>query len=66
MKVPRSAVIFTEVIDVSSTSAMDVPVIANAVSSFTAEGVGSVFTGLSLTAANEVVITAESVPPDPS
>jgi len=45
---------------------MDVPVIANAVSSFTAEGVGSVFTGLSLTAANEVVITAESVPPDPS
>jgi len=65
-KVPLEAVITTDVIDVSSTSAIEFPVIARAVSSLTADGVPRVLAGASLTAANEVVITAESVPPVPS
>ena len=47
---PCSGVIATDVIELSSTSAMEFPVIAFAVSSFTAFGVPSVFTGASLTA----------------
>ena len=50
-KVPRDAVIATDVIEVSSTSAIELPVIALATSSLTAFGVPSVFTGLSLTEA---------------
>ena len=57
MKVPRSAVSFTEVIDVSSESAIDVPVMARATSSLTAAGVPIVLTGLSLTAAKSIVFT---------
>ena len=41
--------IATDVIDVSSTSAIEFPVIAKAVSSLTAEGVPNVLTGLSFT-----------------
>ena len=58
--------IATDVIDVSSTSAIEFPVIAKAVSSLTAAGVPNVLTGLSFTAAKFVVITAESVPPTAS
>jgi len=57
VKVPRSAVSFTEVIDVSSESAMDVPVIARATSSLTAAGVPIVLTGASFTAAKSIVLT---------
>ena len=39
----------TDVIDVSSTSAIELPVMAFAVSSFTAAGVPSVLTGTSFT-----------------
>ena len=49
LKVPLLAVIATDVIEVSSTSAIEFPVIALAVSSLTAAGVPSVFTGASLT-----------------
>ena len=57
VNVPRSAVICTEVIDVESESAIDVPVIAFAVSSLTAEGVPIVLTGASFTAAKSTVFT---------
>ena len=50
LNVPLLAVIATDVIEVSSTSAIEFPVIALAVSSLTAFGVPSVFTGASLTA----------------
>ena len=50
LNVPLLAVIATDVIVVSSTSAIEFPVIALAVSSFTAPGVPSVFSGRSLTA----------------
>ena len=50
LNVPLLAVIDTDVIEVSSTSAIEFPVIALAVSSLTAFGVPSVFTGASLTA----------------
>ena len=50
MKVPRSAVTLTEVIDVSSTSAIEFPVIANATSSLTdSDAPVIVFTGASFT-----------------
>ena len=51
LNVPLLAVIATEVIEVSSTSAIEFPVIALATSSLTALGVPSVFTGASFTAA---------------